>query len=58
MRSAHVPAHSSGSAPSREAAWAMGDSAMPRYAPKCTNVLEVRSARDLERAARLLVTLR
>jgi hypothetical protein len=31
---------------------------MPRYAPKCTNVLEVRSARDLEDAARLLVALR
>lgn len=44
--------------PEPRAAWATGDSAMPRYAPKCTNVLEVRCARDLEDAARLLVTLR
>ena len=35
-----------------------GDSAMPRYAPKCTRVLEVRCARDLETAARLLLALR
>ncbi|MBX3190876.1 MAG: VWA domain-containing protein [Labilithrix sp.] len=38
--------------------WATGDSAMSRYAPKCTKVLEVQSARDLEDAARLLLTLR
>lgn len=38
--------------------WATGDSAMSRYAPKCTRVLEVRCARDLEDAARLLLTLR
>jgi uncharacterized protein len=44
--------------PEPRAAWATGDSAMPRYAPRCTNVLEVRCARDLEDAARLLVTLR
>ena len=44
--------------PESRAAWATGDSAMPRYAPRCTNVLEVRSARDLEDAARLLVSLR
>lgn len=44
--------------PEHRAAWATGDSAMPRYAPRCTNVLEVRSARDLEDAARLLVSLR
>ena len=44
--------------PEPRAAWATGDSAMPRYAPKCTRVLEVRSARDLEDAARLLVRLR
>ncbi len=44
--------------PEPRAAWATGDSAMPRYAPRCTSVLEVRSARDLEDAARLLVTLR
>lgn len=44
--------------PEPRAAWATGDSAMPRYAPKCTTVLEVRSARDLERAARLVRALR
>ncbi len=35
--------------------WLEGDSAMPRYAPKCTAVYEVRSAADLENAARALV---
>ena len=35
--------------------WAQGDSAMPLYAPKCTAVLEVRCAADLEQAARTLV---
>ncbi|GAC1518866.1 MAG: VWA domain-containing protein [Polyangiales bacterium] len=44
--------------PEPRPAWATGDSAMPRYAPKCTRVLEVRSARDLETAARLLLALR
>jgi uncharacterized protein with von Willebrand factor type A (vWA) domain len=44
--------------PEPRAAWATGDSAMPRYAPKCTRVLEVRCARDLESAARLLLALR
>ncbi|MBX3220371.1 MAG: VWA domain-containing protein [Labilithrix sp.] len=44
--------------PEPRAAWATGDSAMPRYAARCTDVLEVRCARDLEDAARLLVTLR
>jgi uncharacterized protein with von Willebrand factor type A (vWA) domain len=44
--------------PEPRAAWATGDSAMSRYAPRCTKVLEVRSARDLEDAARLLTTLR
>jgi len=44
--------------PELRAMWATGDSAMPRYAPKCTKVLEVRSARDLEDAARLLLSLR
>ena len=44
--------------PEPRAAWATGDSAMPRYAPKCTRVLEVRCARDLEDAARLLLALR
>jgi hypothetical protein len=32
--------------------WAEGDSAMTRYAEICTEVHEVRTARDLERAAR------
>jgi uncharacterized protein with von Willebrand factor type A (vWA) domain len=36
--------------------WAAGDSAMPRYAPRCTAVHEVQCARDLERAARRLTT--
>jgi hypothetical protein len=31
---------------------------MPRYAPKCTAVLEVQNARDLEGAARLMLSLR
>jgi uncharacterized protein with von Willebrand factor type A (vWA) domain len=44
--------------PEPRAAWATGDSAMNRYAPRCTKVLEVRSARDLEDATRLLVGLR
>jgi uncharacterized protein with von Willebrand factor type A (vWA) domain len=36
--------------------WAAGDSAMARYAPKCTAVYEVACARDLERAARGLIS--
>lgn len=44
--------------PESRSGWAIGDSAMPRYAPKCTRVLEVRNARELEDAARLLTTLR
>jgi len=35
--------------------WGTGDSAMARYAPRCTAVYEVSCARDLERAARRLV---
>ncbi|HEY8089717.1 MAG TPA: VWA domain-containing protein, partial [Polyangiaceae bacterium] len=35
--------------------WSEGDSAMGRYAPKCTAVYEVRCAADLEDAARALV---
>ncbi len=35
--------------------WTQGDSAMLRYAPKCTAVYEVRCLADLERAARGLV---
>ena len=44
--------------PESRAQWATGDSAMPRYAPKCTSVLEVQNARDLEQAARLMLSLR
>jgi len=35
--------------------WGQGDSAMPRYAPHCTAVYEVRCAADLEAAARALL---
>lgn len=35
--------------------WSQGDSAMARYAPRCTAVFEVRNAEDLEHAARALV---
>jgi uncharacterized protein with von Willebrand factor type A (vWA) domain len=35
--------------------WTQGDSAMPRYAPKCSAVYEVCCVADLERAARALV---
>ena len=44
--------------PESRAQWATCDSAMPRYAPKCTSVLEVQNARDLEAAARLMLSLR
>jgi uncharacterized protein len=44
--------------PESRGQWATGDSAMPRYAPKCTSVLEVQNARDLEDAARLVLSLR
>jgi uncharacterized protein with von Willebrand factor type A (vWA) domain len=44
--------------PESRADWSMGDSAMPRYAPKCTEVLEVRTARDLETAGRSIATRR
>jgi hypothetical protein len=36
----------------------MGDSAMARYAPKCTRVLEVRTARELEEATRTVLAFR
>jgi uncharacterized protein with von Willebrand factor type A (vWA) domain len=36
--------------------WSQGDSAMLRYAPKCTAVHEVTCAADLERAARALLS--
>ncbi|MGD0529348.1 MAG: VWA domain-containing protein [Polyangiaceae bacterium] len=35
--------------------WSQGDSAMARYAPRCTAVYEVRNAADLEQAARAVV---
>jgi uncharacterized protein with von Willebrand factor type A (vWA) domain len=38
--------------------WASGDSAMPRYAPFCTAVFEVTTARELEEAARTLAARR
>jgi uncharacterized protein with von Willebrand factor type A (vWA) domain len=38
--------------------WLVGDSAMPRYAPKCTRVFEVSTARELEDATRTLVWAR
>ncbi len=41
--------------PEPRAHWASGDSAMSRYARACTSVLEVRSASDLESAARRLL---
>jgi uncharacterized protein with von Willebrand factor type A (vWA) domain len=44
--------------PEEPSGWSLGDSAMPRYAPKCTRVLQVRNARDLEEAARKLMTTR
>lgn len=44
--------------PEPRASWSTGDSMMARYAPKCTKTLEVRTARDLEDAARLVLSLR
>jgi uncharacterized protein with von Willebrand factor type A (vWA) domain len=44
--------------PEERAGWALGDSAMTRYAPRSTMVLEVRNARELETAARFLVRAR
>jgi uncharacterized protein with von Willebrand factor type A (vWA) domain len=41
--------------PEPRSQWGQGDSAMSRYAPKCTAVYEVRTAADLETAARALV---
>ena len=40
--------------PEPQGQWGEGDSAMNRYAPKCTAVYEVRCAADLERAARAM----
>ena len=39
--------------PEARAGWASGDSAMETYARHCTRVLEVRSARELDRAVRV-----
>ncbi|CAN5252386.1 VWA domain-containing protein [soil metagenome] len=41
--------------PEARAEWATGDSAMVRYEAHCTEVLEVRTVEDLEKAARRLV---
>lgn len=43
--------------PERRGSWSIGDSAMHRYAPACTRVLEVACASELEEAARALVAL-
>ncbi len=43
--------------PERRGAWSIGDSAMHKYAPSCTRVLEVACAAELEEAARLLVAM-
>jgi hypothetical protein len=44
--------------PESRSMWATGDSAMMRYAPKCSAVLQVRCARELEEAARALLVHR
>ena len=44
--------------PESRGTWPTGDSAMMRYAPKCTVVLEVKCARELEEAARTLAARR
>jgi hypothetical protein len=44
--------------PEPRATWGTGDSAMARYEPLCTEVLEVRTAQDLEDAARRIVARR
>jgi hypothetical protein len=41
--------------PERRGSWGIGDSAMHRYAPECTKVLEVACAAELEEAARALI---
>ena len=43
--------------PERRGGWAIGDSAMNKYAPHCTRILEVACASELEEAARALVAL-
>ncbi len=44
--------------PEGRAEYSTGDSAMARYAPRCTQVLEVRTARELEDAARAILLRR
>lgn len=44
--------------PEPRSRWGIGDSAMARYAARCTRALEVATAHDLDGAARLLVTAR
>jgi uncharacterized protein with von Willebrand factor type A (vWA) domain len=44
--------------PEPRGTWASGDSAMARYERSCTKVLEVRTARELEEAARAMIALR
>jgi hypothetical protein len=41
--------------PERRGSWGIGDSAMHKYAPECTRVLEVACAAELEEAARALI---
>lgn len=43
--------------PERRGSWAIGDSAMHKYAPMCSRVLEVACAAELEEAARTLIAL-
>ena len=43
--------------PERRGAWAIGDSAMGKYAPHCTRILEVACAAELEDAARALIAM-
>jgi uncharacterized protein with von Willebrand factor type A (vWA) domain len=43
--------------PERRGAWNIGDSAMSKYLPHCTRVLEVACAAELEDAARALIAM-
>jgi len=44
--------------PEARSSWGSGDSRMPRYARECTAVIEARTVRDLEMAARTLFEFR
>jgi uncharacterized protein len=44
--------------PEARAGWMTGDSAMPRYAPRCTRLFEVKNTRELEIAARAIAGTR